>query len=204
MFSLDKLITLLFNLSLSGYFVYSFLYPIETNYWLVQSGFLIIFLEFFSFFVTLSTTQILGKKSGWSFGGSPWAGIIIPAILAFFMCFAFDNLLLFGYFILTSAVKAFSLYNKKDAISEGTNIAYSVVVFIISIFIAYPLSFISIFFPEQNLIYQEFFELLPGKHSGSIVDNPFLIVSWGVIYFTISALLAFLNLPKIGRKKTKY
>ena len=202
--NIGKVISVLFYLGLAFYFVYSFIYPVETNYWLANNGLLIMILEFLSIFVVLLIASILNKKTeGWTkTNGDPRIIAIIVIIIAFVFSYSLENTVLFGYFVVSSIVKILQFREQKDMVNEGKQVSISLIIMILTIFPAIIISNL-IPFPEQISLYKEYFESLPGVGNGAFIDNAGGIALWGLFYFGLMGLNSITDskLMKYGRLK---
>ncbi|GEM_PF-2907649 len=207
----SKLLAILFNFSMALWFVYSFLFPVETGYWLIYSGLSILILEFFSVFIIVFLGSILKKETGWRSSGvdsgeqkSKIPGIFMLLLLVL-MAGAFTvilNVWLFVYFVFSMGVKAVAMFFKTSAQEEGVTALKTGVAIVLSAFGAIFFSFFTLLFtPQQNLFREEISRLSAellnsGVHiSGAAFDNPGFTAFWGILYFLI--LLFFeINPPR--------
>lgn len=88
-----------------------FIYPEETNYWIVVYGLPIIFLELLGLITFLFLIMIVEHEFyiGW-----PMIVLILIILITFFFTFLF-NILLFIYFLISVLIKFFALRKEKKA-----------------------------------------------------------------------------------------
>ncbi len=188
------------------WFGYCFFFPIETGLWLVKDGFALITLEFLSVFMLVLIPAAFGKETGWkssrgkfsmAFEGPKAAGrgnradvlfaIILISLMAFLWTFLSDAIYLFGYFVVSSVIKAVLITKRKDALQEGKEAAIIGIAMLASALLAILVSPVFHLFPENLEILREAFV---GKNaSGLIVDNPGFMAAWGMLYFLL--IMAF-------------
>ena len=219
--NLSKTIFVLFNLIMIGYFAYGFLFPKESDFWLVTTGFPIILLEFLTVFVVFTGADSFNNRRSKRQKSLSLLVLLGLFLTAFGFCFSIgNNPLLFGYFVLSSAVKIFRLKDELAFIRSNpagirTNssdslkaIGYSAAAIIFGAIIAVPLSFFAIFFPAQQGLLREALvqnvERTGGTISGIVVDNPGFIACWGILYFLLLLLFElFPNFIKFESIKPK-
>jgi len=180
---LTRFISFLFNLSVAGYFVYAFLFPEATGYWLAQGGFYVFIAEFLGIFVLLLLAQALGKKTGWTYSGdaNPWLFIGVVMAMAFVFAWSLNALWAFGFFLISTVVKAFQIHHSPDAQSEGRQAVYSLLFLLLGTFGALFLSPLAYAFPHSVDVLSAVAR--SGGAEGLAVDNPGFNAIWGLIYF---------------------
>jgi len=185
------------------YFIRGFLYPIETNFWLVHYGFPIIMMEFFSFFAIMMIPEIIATKKIKTI-----FALLIVILFAFAISFIFYSYWVFLFFILTILSKFFVVYTVEDYENETKLYVTMMIAFILSAFLALVFSVFGNAFPIQqellrNRIIETATRLKGSSIKGEIVDNPAYIVAWGVIYYIMLTLFQTFNLIKFQKKNTE-
>lgn len=183
MLNSSKIVSVLFNFSMTFWFAYSFLFPKETQFWLMYNGLPILALEFYSIFAVPALgaffrkeTFSVDKKSSKKSSPLPFL-IVIFAIAA--ISSAIINFLLFAYFLVSTIVRA----NKSKSTQAETETAVTMgASLIISAFIAIPLSgFLHSNFPTQAGL----FLAAMANIAGRFYFDPGFAAIWGTIYFLL-------------------
>jgi hypothetical protein len=230
----EQLVSAAFSFFMALFFLYSFLFPQQTGFWIASAGLTLLILESLSFAALLMIAQMMGKETGWIVGGgnrerwrpvrkadgsfamekdnspsgieyakknksNPVFSLLIISLMALATCYATANLELFGYFVLTLGVKAYSSRTRSDMKEEGKAIAIGVVFLVVSVFLGMFFSAPDALFGQQNAAYREYFK---GMHtSGSLVDNPVTLAGWGFCYFVLSGIQALVPLQVVIARK---
>jgi len=198
---ISKWVFIGFNAFMALFFIYSFLYPTENGYWLFYYGFPIMVLEFMGVFVGIYFAFIRSKGSA-----NPGALIflVVPLILAFMFTFLI-NILLFLYFLVSTAVKHFASSTEH----HGAKLVFAkaVAAIVLSMFLAIVLSFVlNAIFPEN----QGFPDEGPGsllkpsstpsnvKVTVNIALDPSFIMAWGACYYILLILFELFNAVKVN------
>ncbi len=198
---LDRYVPFLFNIAMALYFVYAFLFPESTDFWLVKDGIAILILEFLAVFVILITATALGKDSGWTYEGpalnthSFW--LLLAAILSMALMFSvvLGVWVLFVYFVLSLGVKALQMRGQPDAKAEGLRAAYATLFLLLGAFGAVFVSpLLAGFFPDSVASLSEALPTNGFDADGEAV-NPAFIALWGAFYFVGIALITSRLLP---------
>ena len=201
---ISKIVFVVFNIVMIYYFIRGFLYPTESNFWLVHYGFPIIMMEFFGVFIVLMAPGIKQKetikKSVFS--------ISIVLFFALVITILFNNLWIFFYFALSMATKFFIVFSNDDYEKEVKLYVTIMIALILSAFLALIFSGIGHSFPYQqellrNKIIETTTRIKGSSVSGEIVDNPSYILSWGVIYYILLTIFHTFNLIRFQKKNTE-
>lgn len=201
---ISRAIFVVFNLIMIYYFVRGFLYPSETDFWLVHYGFPILMMEFLGLFVVPMVSTIKRKKEIKSV-----FFLMLIVFLALGVSHVFYNYIIFLFFVLTVLSKFFLVRGSVNSEKETKLFISIAVALIIGAFLALLFSSVGDSFHEQQ-------ELLRNKIietgtrdgstiSGEIVDNPAFIAAWGVLYYILLTVFVSFDfiLPKKSRKSQK-
>jgi len=199
---IERILAIGFYIGIAAYFIYSFFFPVETDFWLMRNGFPIMILEFLTPIVILIIGKYHGKETGFKSTGTTskeglMVALLVVCIAALIVSFSVSNLLLFGYFLLSVILKFINSKSKIDMRIEGRGVFFTVVMWGVSMISAVPFSGIFLLFPSKIAEHVNFLKTLPGEHAGAIIDNPGLLVMWGTIYFL---LLSIVIIPFVGKK----
>jgi hypothetical protein len=113
-----KLIFVLFNLSMVGYFVYGFLFPKESNFWLINTGFKILLLELATVFVVI-LFLVFSKKIKQS-GRITRLACVILLVIFFVSSFFIAGIVWFLYFVASCITKVLVIIKTKEGSVEET------------------------------------------------------------------------------------
>jgi len=213
----QRIIFWVFCISMILFFYIGAMYPVETNYWLVTNGVPIFIIEFLSIFSILMLLVLTNKKaeerlnievSGFIVSKySKKTGYLIGLICIFLMAFFFFyiySIWIFGYFLLSHAVKYFAF--KKITTVEETNKAINAwggatVSVILSGLISFFFSgFTGSIFSEQITLMNEYHrEILSNAGATGYASFEFFIL-WGILYFIM--LIFFDWLAPVWEEKT--
>ena len=179
--------------------MYSFFYPVESDFWLIKNGFLILIIEFFSLFIIVFLSDFWQERQSRSEHKTihPLVGLCAVLLMTSIIIIVFNPLLLL-YFLVSIGVKFFRFRSETSRSTIAMNQVYSVIFLVLSAFATLLFSQIMLSFSDQIIAYRSFFESLPGKMSGAVVDNPGFIAMWGFFYFIF---LSIFELCRSARKK---
>jgi hypothetical protein len=177
-------------------------YPIQTDYWLVKNGIIIMILEFISIFSTIillsASSAEAEKKLGVQVSGllaeklprkvNYWIIFVVIMIMALFFT-SFYNIWLFFYFLVSNGIKFFGFKQMKITKQINDSVrafGVTIISLILSAIIGFISSFfIGIFFHDQlDLLY----DYQKSIFSGFAAIEVFAM--WGILYF---ALLIFFD-----------
>ena len=181
---IPKVTFILFNAIMIYYFIRGFLHPVETNFWLVRYGFLIILMELFCAPAILAIHEIKKKKRIELFGF-----LLIIILFPLLFSFGYGNYKVFLFFVLTILSKFFLIksenYEKDVKLSVSVMIAFMIGAFLSSIFLTKT---VNIFAHQQELF---------ASVNGVFINNPVQILIWGVLYYLLLTIFQMFDLWKI-------
>jgi hypothetical protein len=198
---LFSVIFVLFNAFMIYYFIRSFLYPVETNFWLIHSGVPLLLMEFIFIFIILIFIRLILKAI-------PKKGTIFVISLAFLFALTtsitFHNFMLFLFFIGSILSKFLLIKISKDNEKESYLYLYGLIatLFVLSAFLALIFSGIGNYFPEQEkLLSKEIIPIVPSDN----MDAPAFFSAFGVLYYILLIAFHRFDLEKFSEKqKEKY
>lgn len=200
---IGRLVGVAFAAMMAVYFTYSFLFPQETDFWLARNGFPILIIEgIYGAIFTFLIGRALGKETGvrykdYSGMSDPRVSLVLIFLFAALSIWVVNPSLLW-YMALSTIVKYIQSSKLPDMKFEGSEATASIVIVMFGILASTVVApIISPFFPVQNTAYTEHFKSIGA--SGSIVNNPLVLVIWGVFYYLGMALFA-LNAPNPANK----
>jgi heme/copper-type cytochrome/quinol oxidase subunit 2 len=179
--------------------------PIKTDYWLVNFGLIILFLEFITLFVVVIFLRIQDPAES---KGQLIFWLIIMIIMAFAFS-AFQNIVLFGYFLLSVAIR-FVLVRKKPSTDQTTGetrwimITAAAIVLSVMVAVVFSSSLVYSYSSQIDLLrdYIQNHGSFGGKASGMIPENPAFIAVWGIFYFLFQILFTIIAERFKGTAKT--
>jgi hypothetical protein len=186
------LIRVFFSIGMIGTYWNAFLFPVETDYWLVRSGFLILFLEILCLYVltkpvtpsTLKKMEFLKLPKKQRIAQKLGFLMLLSGVLALI----FQNALVFGYFLITASLKAYSVLKGDKPLIVMNKKNFGILILAI-LFLIPPFLIIGAFFPVQTELLQNEFARISsernGTSSGLIVESPALIVGFAVGYYIL-------------------
>jgi hypothetical protein len=196
----QRIIFLIFCISMLLFFILGAMYPVETNFWLVSNGVPILIIEFISIFSISLLLVITNKKAeehlniqmSGIFGSivSKKTGYIFFLICVFIMAFSFlfiYSIWILLYFLISHLVKYFAF--KQSSTTEETNRAINAwggatVSIILSALISFFLSsYTYSIFAEQITLMNEYHQEIL-SNSGVTGSASFeVFIMWGILYF---------------------
>lgn len=201
----SKAIFVIFNIVMIFYFIRGFLYPVETDFWLVHYGFPILIMEFLGLFIFPMISTIKEKKEMKNL-----VFLLIIVFFAFLISFISYNYVVFLFFVLTALSKFFLISNSGSQRKETRLMISIMAALIIGSFLALLFSGIGSGFPEQQELLRNRIVETGTRHGetigGEVVDNPAFIAVWGVLYYillTVFQSFNFVNFNLGGKDASK-
>lgn len=191
------IVNFIFTASMAVYFIYSFLLPTETNFWLVREGFQILFIESF---LTLAISAVLVSRAKVS---DSTIDITLIAVIAFAtLAIIVTNPWNLIYLAFSLIAKEEKLKNKNNVEIEESKIGSIILILILGVPASMALGQqLTGSFPEQSQAYITYMHST-GRFSGEGFDNPISIVIWGVILYLGTAIIEY-AIPKISQSAIK-
>jgi hypothetical protein len=217
-----KLPLWIFSINLIILFYFGFVYPSETDFWLVRYGYSIYWLEVGSIMASLCILSPylfedegkIGKLKGKIFG---WTGLIMFTTAAFFITYQL-NLLLFPYFLISTGIKCYIFTYKKSENEKWEGLkdwGLTFIIFISASFIANILtynvlsSFFNNVFSQQIQLISQFEEELIITMQESLtfvssdVSNVIYMFLWGIIYYVMIIIVDVLLIYRKHKSNLK-
>jgi hypothetical protein len=174
-----KLVFVLFNLSMVGYFVYGFLFSKESNFWLINDGIKILLLELATIFVVI-LFLVFSKKRKQSDRITRLASFILLVIFLV-SSFFIAGIIWFLYFAVSCITKVLVIIKTKEgsaeeAIEANKILGYPLAAFVFSALIA------SVFSPIS-------------KQAGLVI--------FGALYFLFLIIFELQLIPKLRSMQKK-
>ena len=173
------------NIFLIGAFVLSLVFPLKFKYFVINTGPLIVLLEFFSI---RAAGQLIEMRKRSSSGGSQFKLLFFYFLFAVVISVIFKNWILPFYFILSLLLKIFGLRSAK----EELNLMWPA--FIVSFILTAVVAGFLKPFPDEIIAYE-------GEGLKSyFVGNFQATLLWGAIYFGLITLKELIDFIKAKNK----
>jgi len=222
LYLLYKLPFWIFSINLIILFYIGFVYPSETDFWLVRYGYSIYWLEAGSIMASLCILSPylfedegkIGKLKGKILF---WIGLIMFTTAAFFITYQL-NLLLFPYFLISTGIKYYLFTFKKSENEKWEGLkdwGLTFIMFISASVIANILtynvlsSFFNDVFSQQIQLISQFEEKLivnlekSFSFVSSDVSNVIYMFLWGIVYFIMIIVVDLLLIYRKYKIKLK-
>jgi len=180
---------LIFCVIMISFFYNGFLYPIESDFWIVRFGIPILVFELCSIFVILFFLSITGEDKSFN-----WAIFLSTFVFPLFFCFAvsfFYNIFLFPYFLLSIFIKYLG-FRKIKNFDDFPGLTITSLSLLFSMVIGGVFeSYLSKSYPAQSEIIVDYIiNNMPVEGDNTITGS--FVVLFGFFYFSFQIIFTLI------------